>query len=69
MEGGSVLGQGLLPSQESPGTVVSAPGCRERDNKGVRRSRGRWREVEGGGAVTKTCRDDPQTAAGTTTEV
>lgn len=48
MEGGGVLGQGLLPSQESSGTVVSAPGRRERDNKGVRRSRGRW---GGGGGV------------------
>lgn len=38
----------------------------EQENKGVRGSRGRWREVEG---ATKTCRDDPQRAAGTTTGV
>lgn len=49
--------------QESSGTVESAPGHREQENKGVMEQR----EVETGG--TKICSDDPQTAAGTTTEV
>lgn len=46
-----------------------SPGTRR---AGKQRGGTEQREVEGGkeaGSATKTCRDDPQTAVGTTTEV
>lgn len=45
MEGGGLLGQGLLASQESSGTVVSAPG---RQGAGKQRGKTAQREVAGG---------------------
>lgn len=60
-----MLSQGLVPSQESSGTVVSATAAGSRQTKGRDGPEGGGGESWGGG-TKKTCRHDPQMAAGVT---